>query len=133
MSTSPRRSAVDSVSMRPDGSGRGRLAVARIAAATSLVRGVACMGGLPNILDRPAMVRRTPGCAQGSSRLASQVGSCDGGTRELHSRDGYAGACALGQVRGDHGGFGGQAGKPPALCPGREHPPLGRVGAPGCR
>ena len=72
MSTSPRRSAVDLVSMRPDGSGRGRLAVARIAAATSLVRGVACMGGLPNILDRPAMVRRTPGCAQGSSRLASR-------------------------------------------------------------
>ena len=50
MSTSPRRSAVDSDSIRPVWNGRGRVAVARIAAATSLVRGVAWRGGLPNIL-----------------------------------------------------------------------------------
>ena len=71
------------------GSGRGRLAVARIAAATSLVRGVACMGGLPNILERPAMVRRTPGMCARIREIGVHVGCGDRRSGELYRGDGH--------------------------------------------
>ena len=69
MSTSPRRRAVSSGSMRPENF-RGSFAVARTAARASAVRGFAWRWGRVSSLARPATTRLTPSWEAESSSPA---------------------------------------------------------------